>query len=103
VLVTLGAQGVLWAGPTDQLSDMEISGTRHVIHRAIEIDAFFSWIHLPALSIEGKSLHSTSGAGDAFVAGVVAHMVREKEKYDGLHYEAVIEGLRAARNHLMKS
>ena len=106
VLVTMGKEGVLWAGPTVQLNFIEPfdgSNDRRGTHKAIEIDEFFSWMHLPALSIEGTTLHNTSGAGDAFVAGVVAHMVRQNTVTNRLRYEAILEGLKAARNHLIKA
>ena len=60
VIVTLGSSGAIWCG---------VSGE----------DAA-KWMHFPAISLGdvGRG-HNTNGAGDAFCAGVVHHMLVKRE------------------------
>lgn len=63
VIVTLGSNGVLWCRTIGK-------------YRA-------KWTHFPAIAIplggEGRG-HNTNGAGDAFCAGVVHHMLMNREE-----------------------
>eukprot|EP00607_Mallomonas_marina_P004026 CAMPEP_0182438252 /NCGR_PEP_ID=MMETSP1167-20130531/85630_1 /TAXON_ID=2988 /ORGANISM="Mallomonas Sp, Strain CCMP3275" /LENGTH=900 /DNA_ID=CAMNT_0024631523 /DNA_START=154 /DNA_END=2856 /DNA_ORIENTATION=- len=120
ILITLGSDGVLWVGPTEQVSPAVTPSLSHShdtedYESATINDDGTAWLHLPARPLPvSMPVTNTNGAGDALLAGIVSSMMQPRAVTSSLSsslssssslslsLENVLDGMEASRQHLIR-